>query len=266
MIRGPEASEPLKRGKKSVALDLKHAEGQNIFKALCKTADVLIEPFRPGVMEKMGLGPSTLSELNKGLIYTRMSGFGQSGPMAKRAGHDINYLAVSGILSLLGQAEPAPPNPPMNLLADFAGGGLMGAFGICLALLERQKSGLGQVVDANLVEGTSYVSSSVWATRNPDNVVSQIVWPKMNERGKSLLDGGAPFYNVFKTKDGKYMAVGALEPQFYKNMIKGLGLSVADYPQEDLDKWSEQKIAFEKVFLTKTQAEWVAIFDPLDCW
>lgn len=217
-------------------------------------------------MEKMGLGPSTLAELNKRLIYTRMSGFGQSGPMSKRAGHDINYLAVSGILSLLGNAEPSPPNPPINLLADFAGGGLMGALGICVALLERQNSGLGQVVDANLVEGTSYVSSSIWATRNTDNVVSQLVWPNMNQRGKSLLDGGAPFYNVFKTKDGKYMAVGSLEPQFYKNFIKGLGLDINDYPQEDLDKWDAQKETFQKVFLTKTQQEWTQIFDPLDCW
>lgn len=265
MVRGSEASEPLKRGKKSIALDLKRDEGKDVFRALCKSADVLIEPFRPGVMEKLGLGPQTLSELNKGLIYARLSGFGQTGPMAKRAGHDINYLAISGVLSLLGSAEPATPNPPMNLLADFAGGGLMGALGICIALLERQRSGLGQVVDANLVEGTSYVSSTLWATRNPENIVSQILWPQGDKRGKNLLDGGAPFYGVYRTKDGKYMAVGSLEPQFYANLIAGLGLRMSDFPQEDMSKWDQQKLAFEKVFLTKTQAEWTEIFDKLDC-
>lgn len=265
MNRGAEASEPLKRGKKSIALDLKQTEGVDILKRLCKSADVLIEPFRPGVMEKLGIGPKDLSVLNKRLIFARLSGFGQTGPMSKRAGHDINYLAVSGLLSLLGNAEPAKPNPPINILADFAGGGLMCALGVCIALLERQNSGLGQVIDANLVEGTSYAASSIWATRDTNRVVSQLVWPNIKERGRNLLDGGAPFYNVFRTKDNKYMAVGSLEPQFFANLIKGLGLKIEDYPQEDMDKWEKHKDAFQTVFFTKTQQEWNSIFDPLDC-
>ena len=265
MRRGNEASEPFKRGKKSIALDLKQEEGKVIFKRLCSKADVVIEPFRPGVMEKLGLGPSSLSEVNHRLIYARLSGFGQTGPMSKAAGHDINYLAISGVLSLLGAPEPAKPNPPINILADFAGGGLTGAFGILVALFERITSGKGQVVDANLVEGTAYVSSGQWLTRDQNNTVSQIVWPNRNERGRNLLDGGAPYYQVYRCKDGKYMAIGSLEPQFYSGLMKGLGMKEDDYNQYDIESWPKTLERFQEVFLTKTQSEWTEIFTPLDC-
>lgn len=263
--RGNEASEPFKRGKKSIALDLKQEEGKVIFKKLCSKADVVIEPFRPGVMEKLGLGPCSLSEGNQGLIYARLSGFGQTGPMSKAAGHDINYLAISGVLSLLGGAEPEKPTPPINILADFAGGGLIGAFGILVALFERITSGKGQVVDANLVEGTAYVSSGEWLTRDQKNTVSQLVWPNRDERGKNLLDGGAPYYQVYRCKDGKYMAVGSLEPQFYSGLMKGLGMKEEDFNQYDIQSWPKTVEAFQEVFLTKTQCEWSQIFTPLDC-
>ncbi|KAI1301304.1 Alpha-methylacyl-CoA racemase [Halotydeus destructor] len=265
VIRGPETFEPLRRGKQSIALDLKHEEGKKIFRDLCKTADVVIEPFRPGVMEKLGLGPKSLSEINKRLVYARMSGFGQTGPLSKRAGHDINYLAISGILSVLGNSDPAVPSPPTNLLADFAGGGMTGALGICMALIERQRSGLGQTIDANLVEGTSYVSSSVWANRDPKMALSEVIWPNREQRGKNLLDGGAPFYQVYRTKDDKFMAVGALEPQFYANFLNGLGLDIQEFRQDDMSKWDQHKKSYEQIFATKTQKEWTDIFDPLDC-
>lgn len=226
---------------------------------------MVIEPFRPGVMEKLGLGPSTLSEINERLIYARLSGFGQTGPMSKMAGHDINYLAISGVLSLLGSPEPAKPNPPINILADFAGGGLTGAFGILVALFERMTSGKGQVIDANLVEGTAYVSSGQWLTRDENKPISGVVWPNRNERGKNLLDGGAPYYQIYRCKDGKYMTVGSLEPQFYSGLMKGLGIRKDQFDQYDIDSWSEASKKFQEVFLTKTQSEWTEIFTPLDC-
>lgn len=216
-------------------------------------------------MEKLGLGPSTLSEINQRLIYARLSGFGQTGPMSKMAGHDINYLAMSGVLSLLGAREPAKPNPPINILADFAGGGLTGAFGILVALFERMTSGKGQVIDANLVEGTAYVSSGQWLTRDVNKPISQLMWPHRDERGRNLLDGGAPYYQVYRCKDGKYMSVGSLEPQFYSGLVKGLGISEDKYNQFNIQSWPEVSDKFQEVFLTKTQSEWTEVFTPLDC-
>lgn len=263
VIRGSEGAEPLLRGKKSISLDLKQEDGKTILKSLCKRADVLIEPFRPGVMESLGLGPQILTADNKRLIYARLSGFGQTGPLSKCAGHDINYVSMTGVLSTLGNIEK--PSPPSNLLADYAGGGLSGAFGILAALFEREKSGLGQVVDANLLEGTSYVSTALHATRDPKRVISNILWPNPQARSSNLLDGGAPYYQCYKTKDNKYLAVGSLEPQFYERLLRGLGLEVEKYPQMDPKLWPGQQAEFAKVFLTKTQDEWMNIFTPLDC-
>lgn len=264
--RGMEATEPHSRGKQSIALDLKQEEGRDILKKLCTTADVLIEPFRPGVMEKLGLGPSDLMVHNQKLIYTRMSGFGQVGPMSKAAGHDINYVATSGVLSCLGLKEPqGKPAPPANLLADYAGGGLTGAFGILAAIIERNKSGKGQVIDANLVEGTAYVSSAVYMTRLPEKIISQVAWPAKDKRGENLLDGGAPFYQTYRTKDNKFMAVGSLEPQFYSAFMKGMELNESNYNPMDYDSWPAFEKEFQDIFLTKTQDEWTAIFTPLDC-
>lgn len=263
--RGMEATEPFRRGKLSIALDLKHDDGRAALKALCRKADILIEPFRPGVMERLGLGPADLMAENERLIYTRMSGFGQTGPLSRRAGHDINYCAVSGVLSALGPKEPAKPAPPANILADFAGGGLTGAFGILAAVVERQSSGKGQVIDANLAEGAAYVASAMFMTRDSEKIISQLAWPNMSQRGANMLDGGAPFYQVYRTKDGKYMSVGSLEQQFYSDFLNGLGLDARKYDQSSISDWDQHEHDFQQVFMTKTQSEWMAIFEPLDC-
>ncbi|XP_042303776.1 alpha-methylacyl-CoA racemase-like [Sceloporus undulatus] len=198
------------RGKRSVAMDLRRPEGVAAFRHLCQKVDVLIESYRPGVMEKLGLSPDILLQDNPKLIYARLTGYGHEGKYAKLAGHDINYSAVSGILSKVGRKDENP-YPPGNVLADFAGGGVMCAMGIIMALFERTKSGKGQVIDASMVEGLAYLSSFLWKSQNLG------LWNR--PRGENLLDSGAPFYDTYKTSDGKYMAVGALEPQFYKQFI-----------------------------------------------
>ncbi|XP_074649743.1 alpha-methylacyl-CoA racemase-like [Tubulanus polymorphus] len=241
------------RGKYSIALDLKKPDGVNILNSLTTQADVLIEPYRPGVMEKLGLGPKILMDANPRLIYARLTGYGTDGPFAHKAGHDINYLAVSGILSQLGRKDDIP-YPPVNLLADFAGGGLMCMTGILLALYERMASGKGQVVDCSMTEGASAVGTFLWNLHNSAF--------RCNERGENVLDGGAHFYEVYLTNDGKYMAVGALEPKFYRNLLKGLGLSIEDHPQSLNCQKSKEK--FKELFVSKSQDEWTKIFDGLD--
>ncbi|XP_054842801.1 alpha-methylacyl-CoA racemase [Eublepharis macularius] len=244
------------RGKRSLALDLKQPRGAETLARLCQKADVLIEPFRPGVMEKLSLGPDTLLKNNPKLIYARLTGFGNSGAYSKMAGHDINYLAVSGVLSRLGRKDENP-YAPVNLLADFAGGGVMCALGIIIALYERTKSGKGQVIDASMVEGAAYLSSFLWKSQNLG------LWNR--PRGENLLDSGAPFYETYKTSDGKFVAVGALEPQFYKQLISGLGLDSHKLPdQYNFSGWPEMKKIFADVFSQKTQAEWCQIFDNMD--
>lgn len=238
-------------GKRSVALNLKSESGKEIFRKLCKDSDVLIEPFRPGVMEKMGLGPEVLLHDNPKLIYARLTGYGQSGNLHYKAGHDINYVAISGILSLLGRKD-SNPIPPINIAADFAGGGLMCAMGIVMALYERQNSNKGQVVDASMSEGTAYTSS--WLYRSQ----SLPIWG--NPRGENILDSGAHFYETYKTKDNKYMAVGAIEPQFYAELLKALEL-----PDEDqFADFEKRKVQFGEIFMKRTQKEWCEIFDKHD--
>ncbi|XP_028658464.1 alpha-methylacyl-CoA racemase isoform X2 [Erpetoichthys calabaricus] len=244
------------RGKLSAALNLKKPEGVAVLKNLCLRSDVLIEPFRKGVMEKLGLGPLELLNENPRLIYARLTGFGQSGSYAKAAGHDINYIAMSGLLSMLGRAHENP-YAPLNLLADFAGGGLICTMGIIMALLERTKSGKGQVVDTSMVEGAAYVGSFIWKSQNLG------LWN--NLRGENLLDSGAPFYETYKTSDGKYLAVGAIEPQFYEELIKGLGLDSTQLPlQMSNSDWPQLKKIFADVIASKTQEEWCKIFDGKD--
>ncbi|XP_042303777.1 alpha-methylacyl-CoA racemase-like [Sceloporus undulatus] len=236
--------------------DLTRRQGAQALRRLCRRADVPLEPFRPGVMEKLGLSPDILLQDNPRLIYARLTGFGHAGKYAKLAGHDINYLAVSGVLSMLGRKNENP-YPPANLLADFAGGGVMCAMGIIMALYERTKSGKGQVIDSSMVEGAAYLSSFLWKSQNLG------LWNR--PRGENLLDSGAPFYETYKTSDGKYMAVGALEPQFYEQFISGLGLDSQKLPsQMSFSDWPEMKKIFADVFSTKTQAEWCAIFDDID--
>uniref|UniRef100_A0A8C9BGW7 Solute carrier family 45 member 2 n=1 Tax=Phocoena sinus TaxID=42100 RepID=A0A8C9BGW7_PHOSS len=202
------------RGKRSLAVDLKQPRGAAVLRSLCARADVVLESFRPGVMEKLQLSPEILQRENPKLIYARLSGFGQSGRFSRVAGHDINYLALSGVLSRIGRSGEAP-YAPLNLLADFGGGGLMCALGILMALFERTRSGKGQVVDANMVEGTAYLGSFLWKTQQTG------LWGQ--PRGQNMLDGGAPFYATYRTADGGFMAVGALEPQFYELLLRGLG-------------------------------------------
>ncbi|KXJ62524.1 hypothetical protein RP20_CCG027728 [Aedes albopictus] len=242
----------LQGGKRTLALDLKKPKAVEIVRSLCRSSDVLIEPFRPGVMEKLGLGPSEMMTENPRLIYARLTGFGQNGPHAPRAGHDINYVALSGILSLFGR-KGERPTAPINLAADFAGGGLLCAFGILAALLERHHSGKGQIVDHAMVEGAAYVGS--WLIRSQNLPV----WGK--PRGENILDTGAHFYDTFETKDGKYMSVGALEPQFYKELLQGLDLegNIAQYDDDD-----KARHLVEAVFRTKTRDEWTNIFSNRD--
>lgn len=249
---GPDVDR-LARGKRALALNLKSAEGVEVLKQLSRKADVLIEPFRSGVMEKLGLGPETLIKANPRLVYARMTGFGQHGSFCRMAGHDINYLAVSGVLSMLGRKNENPL-PPINLLGDFGGGGLICALGIMMALYERTSSNKGQVIDANIVEGTAYVSSWLWTSQD-----LPVVWGQA--RGENLIDSGSHFYDTYKTKDNEFMAVGALEPQFYKQFIKGLGVDVK-ITQYDDPKEARQKIA--NIFLQKTQKEWCDVFDGTD--
>lgn len=243
----------LSRGKRSVAVDLKKPEGVGVVQKLCSKADVIIEPFRKGVMEKLGLGPDKLMSENPRLVYARLTGFGQKGPLASKAGHDINYIAISGVLSQLGRKHENP-YPPINLLADFAGGGLMCALGITMALYERSHSGQGQVIDANMVNGSAYLSTFLWTSRDIP------IWP--GKRGENNLDGGAAFYGTYKTKDEKYVSIGPLEPQFYAALLKGLGLSKEEMPQYTDAKIMENR--FQEIFLTKTRDEWTDVFENLD--
>uniref|UniRef100_A0A1B0DNP1 Uncharacterized protein n=1 Tax=Phlebotomus papatasi TaxID=29031 RepID=A0A1B0DNP1_PHLPP len=242
----------LKDGKRNIALNLKHEEGRNVVRDLCKRSDVLIEPYRPGIMEKLGLGPDVLMKDNPRLVYARLTGFGQNGPLAQRAGHDINYLAISGILSFLGRKDEKP-TAPVNLLADFAGGGLLCAFGILAALLARQNTGRGQVVDAAMVEGAAYVGS--FLTRSQ----SLPIWGR--DRGENMLDTGSFFYDTYETKDGKFMSVGCLEPQFFDTMIQTLGL---EGQLTQFDDNAKGKKILEETFRQKTQSEWSEIFEKTD--
>ncbi|XP_043456202.1 alpha-methylacyl-CoA racemase isoform X1 [Prionailurus bengalensis] len=244
------------RGKRSLALNLKRQDGALVLRRLCRQADVVLEPFRHGVMEKLQLGPEILQRENPKLIYARLSGFGQSGRFCRVAGHDINYLALSGILSKIGRSGENP-YAPLNLLADFGGGGLMCTLGILLALFQRTRSGKGQVIDASMVEGTAYLSSFLWKSQQVG------LWER--PRGQNMLDGGAPFYTTYRTADGGFMAVGAIEPQFYKLLIKGLGLKSDEFPnQMSVTDWPEMKRRFTEVFAKKTKEEWCQIFDGTD--
>jgi len=247
----------LTRHKSSAAIDLKSPAGLALARRLCLAADVLIDPFRPGVLEKLGLGPDALLPLNPRLVYARMTGFRRDGRYAAMAGHDINYLAVSGVLSLLGR-KGEKPTPPWNILADFAGGGATLFQGVLMALVAREKTGRGQVVEANMVDGASYLATFPrMALKTPLGA-----YP----RGENLLDTGCPYYDTYETKDGKYMAVGALEPQFFALLIKGLGLEGTGWEERRQDRahWPELRGLFERVFKSRTRQEWEAVFDGTD--
>ncbi|XP_023951495.2 alpha-methylacyl-CoA racemase [Bicyclus anynana] len=241
----------LSNGKRTISLNLKSKEGIDIFKKLCAESDILIDTFRPGVLEKLGLGPTPLIEKNPKLIYARLTGYGQDGNYKEKAGHDINYIAMSGLLSMLSKNQQ-PPHPPINIVGDFAGGSLMCSLGILLALFERAKSGKGQVIDASMTEGAAYLGTWLFKSQNLP------IWT--GEPGTNALDGGLPCYATYKTKDNKFMAVGALEPQFYSNFLRGLQLSEETHSQIDIGCKNE----IEEIFSTKTQQEWCDIFKDLD--
>lgn len=242
----------LAQGKRVLPINIKHPKSQEIIKKLSRQSDVLIDPYRPGVLEKLHLGPEILMKDNPRLIYARLTGFGQTGPLSKRAGHDINYVAMSGILSMLGKSSD-PPRAPVNLIADFAGGGLLCAFGICVALIERNKSGQGQMIDCSMSEGAAYVGS--WLTRSQ----KLPIWGQ--PRGKNMLDGDAFYYRTYETKDGKFMSVGALEPQFFSEFVRVLGLPDVNQFDDETEKISKQ---VEEIFKSKTQREWSELFEGVD--
>ena len=248
--------DPLARSRRSVAVDTKSPRGAQVVLRLVTRADVLIEGFRPGVMERLGLGPAECLALNPALVYGRMTGWGQQGSLRHRAGHDINYLGLSGALYPLGRAGERP-HAPMNLVADFGGGGMLLVVGVLAALVERDRSGHGQVVDAAMVDGSAVLTAFVHALRASGD------WS--DERGTNLLDGGAPFYDTYETADGGYVSVGALERRFYALLLAGLGLSAADLPdQMDRSGWPELRRVFTAAFKTRTRDEWTEIFRDLD--
>jgi alpha-methylacyl-CoA racemase len=250
------ARNPFDRGKRSIRINLKTTEGLGILRRMMQGADVLIEPYRPGVMEGLGLGPQEALALNPRLVYARLTGWGQDGPYVRLAGHDINYIALSGALSLF-RRKGERPLPPCNILGDFAGGGMLCGLGILLALIERGKSGKGQVVDAAMVDGATHLLTYFFGL-----VAHGLMTPDI---GTNMLDGGAPYYQTYETADGKFMAVGAIEARFYDLLIEGLGLEPSSLPpQNDQVRWPELTACFAEVFRTRTRDDWTAIFEGKD--
>jgi alpha-methylacyl-CoA racemase len=246
----------MSRGRRSVVVDLKHERGAEVVLRLAERADALLEGFRPGVAERLGIGPETCLARNSRLVYGRMTGWGQEGPLRHTAGHDIAYIAVAGALHPIGE-RGGPPVPPLNLLGDFGGGGLLLAFGIACGLVEARRSGQGQVVDAAIVDGAALLTTAV------HELAAFGQWQE--RRGANLLDGGAPFYGVYETADGEYVAVGALEPKFYGELLDKLGLRAEDLPaQTDRERWPELRERLEAVFRTRTRAEWTDLFEGSD--
>jgi alpha-methylacyl-CoA racemase len=246
----------LTRGRRSVALDLKQPAAIAAVKRLVVKADALIEGFRPGVMERLGLGPDECLTANPRLVYGRMTGWGQEGPMAPAAGHDINYIALAGVLHSIGRRGSAPV-PPLNLVGDFGGGGMYLAFGVVCALLEAGRSGRGQVVDAAMVDGAASLAAAVFGLR------AKGMWN--DERGDNILDSGAPWYDVYETQDGKYVAIGSIEGRFYGELLRLTGLTgEALPPQWEKARWGELRARLTEVFKQKTRDEWCRIMEGSD--
>lgn len=250
------ATDLLSRGRRCICIDLKHPDGVALVLDMVQRADALFEGFRPGVMERLGLGPTICLERNPRLVYGRMTGWGQDGPLAHAAGHDINYIALAGALEPIGR-RGQPPTPPLNLVGDFGGGGLVLAFGMVCALLECKRSGRGQVVDASIVDGAA-------ALMTVFHGVYQAGFPN-TERGTSMLDSGSHFYEAYETADGKYVSIGSFEPQFYAELIRRLSLEGEDLPgQMDQASWPELKNRFAKIFKSKTRQEWCNLLEGTD--
>lgn len=247
---------PLRRGRRSAGLNLKDPGAVDALLRLVERSDVLVEGFRPGVAERLGFGPDVCLQRNPRLIFARMTGWGQDGPLARSAGHDIDYIAISGALHPIGRAGERPV-PPLNLVGDFGGGGMLLAVGVLAALVERANSGRGQVIDAAMVDGSALLTAFVHGLRAAG------IW--RDERGSNLLDGAAPFYDTYETADGRHVAVGALEPQFYAELLRGLGLDRDDLPaQHDTAGWPVLRARFAAVFKQRTRDEWAELFQGSD--
>lgn len=244
------------RNRRIVTADLKSDQGLELALKLIAKADVLIEGYRPGVTERLGLGPEECAKVNDRLIYARMTGWGQTGPRSQQAGHDINYISLNGILHAIGRGDERPV-PPLNLVGDFGGGSMFLLVGILAALWERQSSGKGQVVDAAMVDGSSVLIQMMWAMRATG------MWT--DTRGANMLDGGAPYYDTYECADGRYVAVGAIEPQFYAAMLAGLGLDAAELPpQNDRARWLELRALLTEAFASHDRDHWGAVFANSD--
>lgn len=245
------------RGRRSITVDLKHPDGTELLLKLLEQADALLEGFRPGVMERLGLGPEVCLARNPRLVFGRMTGWGQTGPLAKAAGHDLNYIAITGVLHAIGRADEPPP-VPLNMIGDYGGGGMLLAFGMVCALLEAQRSGKGQVVDAAMTDGTALLSSIIVGMKAGG------LWS--NRRASNLLDGGTHFYDCYTCADGKAVALGALEPRFFKLFCEKVGLDGIDMSQHLSPKqWTALKPRIAALFRTKTRDEWCALLEGTDC-
>ncbi|MGW6754105.1 CaiB/BaiF CoA transferase family protein [Streptomyces sp. NPDC055006] len=250
------SQEPMLRGRRSIGVDLRNPEGLELVLRLVDQAGVVIEGFRPGVVERLGIGPDTCLERNPALVYGRMTGWGQEGPLAHTAGHDLNYIALSGALHGIGPAGGAPV-PPLVLAGDMGGGGVYLALGICAALVESGTSGRGQVVDAAIVDGSASLMSAVYGARAAG------VW--VDERGSNRLDGGAPFYRTYRCADDRYLAVGAVEDQFFAMLLERLGLDPGDFAgRSERANWHRHAELLGNAFLQRTRDEWTAVFDGSD--
>ena len=259
-VKGGDPERPpadlLARGRRSVGVDLKNPDGVEVVLSLVETADALIEGFRPGVTERLGIGPDDCLARNPRLVYGRMTGWGQDGPYASTAGHDINYIALAGALDPIGRRGEAPV-PPLNLVGDFGGGGLMLAFGLVAALLEAQRSGQGQVIDAAMVDGAASLMTMTHSFR------AMGLWN--DERGTNMLDTGAHYYDVYETADGKYVSIGSIEPQFYAELLRLTGLEGEELPwQQDRNEWPAMKERLAGIFRSKTRDEWCALMEGSD--
>ncbi len=261
-VRGPAPDTPhydvMLRGRRNLALDLKHPDGVAMLLDLVERADGLIEGFRPGVMERLGIGPDVCMARNPKLVFGRMTGWGQTGPYAPAAGHDINYISLAGALAHMGRHGEGPV-PPLNLVGDFGGGGMFLAFGVVCALLEAQHSGQGQVVDTAMVDGAATLMSMFWAFKAA-GIFDE------NERGNDMLDTGAHFYDVYRCSDGKYISIGSIEPQFYTELLRLTGLEGdPEFSQQmDRDLWPHLKTRLHQLFETKTRDEWSALMETTD--
>jgi alpha-methylacyl-CoA racemase len=253
---GGVVKDSMSRNRRIVTADLKSDEGRDLVLKLVAKADVLIEGYRPGVTERLGLGPEQCAAVNDRLVYARMTGWGQTGPRSQQAGHDINYISLNGILHSIGRVNERPV-PPLNLVGDFGGGSMFLLVGILAALWERQSSGKGQVVDAAMVDGSSVLVQMMWQMR------SSGMWTDV--RGTNMLDGGAPYYDTYECADGRYVAVGAIEPQFYAALLAGLGLDAATLPgQNDAARWPELRAVLTETFAGRDRDHWAKVFADSD--